>query len=413
MAAKHVTDITPQAERLRRLSVVFAVELRLKIVTELYMREMSASQFYEEFGGGTLPRVAQNFDRLAKTGWLRHVRNEGPGGDRRGGVERVYRAPELAYFDTPTWALMPYSIRAASSWSIFKQIAARLCEALETTSSGEGEARDLTSIQLELDQVGWERVTEAVGAQFVSLLEEQRGARLRAADSTESLLHRADVFLVTFESPGPGDEQVGPSLAESKSDPMIPFPERLSPLLADELCMRIVAVLNEREMSATQFHRELGGASIGGVSRRFKRLETAGWLKRVKRQRGGRRGATEVFYRATKPAIVDDAPWKDPSDSLQEAAGWPGFERFFELAKEAMTVGTFDARIDRSVTWSMISLDQQGWENVTAEIEELLATMLEEQESAKRRLAESGEKPITMTVGLAAFKALKNVAKAL
>ena len=39
---------------LRRLSVVFAVELRLKIVTVLYMREMSPKQFREEFG------VAQN-----------------------------------------------------------------------------------------------------------------------------------------------------------------------------------------------------------------------------------------------------------------------------------------------------------------------------------------------------------------
>jgi hypothetical protein len=47
VAAKIWTGIRSRAEHLRRLSVVFAVELRLKIVTELYMREMSPKQFFE------------------------------------------------------------------------------------------------------------------------------------------------------------------------------------------------------------------------------------------------------------------------------------------------------------------------------------------------------------------------------
>jgi hypothetical protein len=37
------------------LAVVFAVPIRLKIVTELYQRDMSPTQFYEEFGGGSVP----------------------------------------------------------------------------------------------------------------------------------------------------------------------------------------------------------------------------------------------------------------------------------------------------------------------------------------------------------------------
>ena len=59
------------AEHLRRLAVVFAVPLRLKIVTELYQREMSPTQFYKEFGGGSVSRVTKHFERLRATGWLR------------------------------------------------------------------------------------------------------------------------------------------------------------------------------------------------------------------------------------------------------------------------------------------------------------------------------------------------------
>jgi hypothetical protein len=71
-------------EHLRRLAVVFvAVPIRLKIVTELYQREMSPKQFYEEFGGGSVSRLAQHFERLVETGWLRQMWTEGPGGKRR------------------------------------------------------------------------------------------------------------------------------------------------------------------------------------------------------------------------------------------------------------------------------------------------------------------------------------------
>ncbi|HEU4906728.1 MAG TPA: hypothetical protein VFT19_11540, partial [Solirubrobacterales bacterium] len=73
MVAKLAVGIKPEAH-LRRLAVVFSVALRLKIVGELYTREMSPKQFYEEFGGGSISRVTKNFQKLAEAGWLRHVR---------------------------------------------------------------------------------------------------------------------------------------------------------------------------------------------------------------------------------------------------------------------------------------------------------------------------------------------------
>ncbi len=401
MAAKLAIGIESR-ERLRRLSVVFAVELRLKIVAELYRREMSPTQFFEEFGGGSISRVAKNFERLAETGWLRCVRSEGPGGKRFGGVERIYRATEPAYFDVQTWALVPYSMRVASSWSLFQQIALRLRQAMEASSSNARPKYDLSCKRILLDQAGWEQVIKAVDTQFQCIFEEQVDARLRAHRSGEEMI-QADVLLIAFESPRHGG-RVGPTLVESDREPLIPFPERLAPVLADEVCMQIVAELNRREMSVTQFHREFGGAK-GGIYRRFRKLETSGWLKKVNEASGGRRrGATESFYRATRPAIIDGDAYANPPDALRGTRSWGTFERLSEKVKKAMLAGTFDARVDRYVTLSFLSLDERGWANVIAGIEALSTFISEEQERAKVRMEKSSEKAIAMTVGLGALE---------
>jgi hypothetical protein len=207
--------------------------------------------------------------------------------------------------------------------------------------------------------------------------------------------------------------QIGPCLVGSDREPLIPFPERLAPVLADDVCLQIVSELNRREMSVTQFHREFGGATIGGIRRRFKRIETSGWLKKVNQETGGqRRGATEYFYRATRPAIIDGDAWADLPDALKGMRSWKTFECFSEKVKETMRAGTFDARPDRYVTLSFLSLDQQGWTNVIAGIEALSLFLLEEQAHAKDRMAKLGEQPVLMTVGTGAFEAPKDSAKA-
>lgn len=411
MAAKLAIG-TETRERLFRLSVVFAVEIRLKIVAELYKQEMSPKQFYEEFGGGSIARVTHNFERLADAGWLRYVRSEGPGGARRGGVERFYRSTELAFFDVDTWSLVPYSVRVACSWSLFNQIALRLRQTLEG-SRPDSKRRDLTRTRLLLDEVGWKRVIEALDAQFTCIFEEQTDARLRANAANEPLL-QADILLIAFETPLQGKgRQSGSSLVETQREPLAPFPERLSSILADEICREIVNQLNGRAMSPTQFHREFGGASVGRIHRRFSKLEANGWLKKVKEETGGlRRGATENYYHATRPGIADKDIWTIPPASLNGTPTWRTFACFCNDVNKAMRAGTFDARLDRYVTLSFLSLDAEGWTNVIAGIESLQEIIVTEQEHAKQRMEKSRVKPIAMTVGLGAFETLKETKKA-
>jgi len=399
-------------ERLRRLSVVFAVELRLKIVAELYMREMSPKQFYEEFGGGSISRVNKNFMVLKNEGWLSYIRSKGPGGGRRGGTEHFYRATEPAFFDRETWSLMPHSIRIAASWNIIRQVAPRMRGALEISGAAHSDIRDLSCTRFSLDEEGWKRVIGAVTAHFLRIYDEQEDSRRRVRHSGQELT-RTDVFSVAFESAADGTGMAGSGLIEDQRELTASFPERVAPILRDEVRMAIVAELNRREISVAQFHREFGGASKSGIHSRFRALERDGWaMKTVKETGGKRRGAKEQFYRATRPAIPDYDPCAAPPRPLLETEGWRAFEQLCGQMKEAMIAGDFDARLDRFVNWSFVSLDQQGRRNVIRDTEELSQFISDEQGRAARRVAKSDGKPIMMTVGLAVLDASKDLAKA-
>ncbi len=408
MTAKTSTASGAITAHLRRMSVVFAVRLRMKILAELYMREMSPTRFYEEFGGGSISRVTRNFERLAEWGWLEYIRKEGPGGKRRGGVEHFYRATELAYFDGETWASLPYSIRVAFSWNIFRGIAERLRVAIAAGWVEPGSKGDLTGESVSLDGVGWTNVIDAVQKHFDRSFEEQKAATLRIARSGEEAI-RASVVHIAFE-PATGAGAGAPHLVEGREEPIVPLPVRLSKVLADEVSMRIVEEANTRDISATQFHAEVGGDSVAAIRRRFKKLAKVLLLTEVDARTGGRRrGATEKFYRATGPAIfaVKNGPWADVPESVDSTATWRRFEDLSAAIKEAMRQGTFDAREDSCLAWSLLQLDREGWEAVTDDLESLRRFVDEEQKRAAKRMAKSGEPPVEMVIALAAFKSPK------
>jgi hypothetical protein len=302
-------------------------------------------------------------------------------------------------------------MRVASSWSLLNQLLPELREAIETSNPGEG--RDLTCTSLQLDELGWEHAIKAVEAQFVSLFEHEKDARLRAAYSGEDLI-RADVVLFAFEVPTSHGGGTAPALAEIHRQPLTPFPERLAPVLADEPCLQIVAELNRREMTVRQFHREFhrefDDISRRAVLRRFEKLREICWLKVV--GEGPHRGAEKYLYRATVPAIRDNCLRSGRPDSVNEEGRWEAFDRFCAEAEIAMRAGTYDARLDRYDTWSMLSLDKQAWKSVIEELDALLMYVCKEQERATKRMASSGEKPIAMNVTVGAYESPKDAVKA-
>jgi hypothetical protein len=402
--------VREQVEHLRRLAVVFAVPIRLKIVTELYQREMSPKQFHEEFGGGSLSRVAKHFERLRETGWLRLMWTEGPGGKRLGGIENIYRATELIFCDRSTWAMLPHSIRVAFSWNGFQEIAAQFRGALKAATFQARSDRRLTGTRVLLDREGWTRVADAVTEEFAAHFEEQEDARRRAKRSREELF-RAGALLMGFELPIKDGVQGGPELVEEQEG-MIPFPVRVSKVFEDEVCLQIMDEANRRGfISVPMIYEQYGkqfGLTKSTISRRFKKLAKYRWLKQVDEKTGGRRrGATELFYCATGPAVYGEdkeGPWAEVPDDLAETDDWRTFEQLSDWFKAALVAGTVTRHDETCLAWTILSLDQKGWERVVASLERLHAFVLKEYERAEARLAKSGEEPMAMVVAIGLFE---------
>jgi hypothetical protein len=408
MAPTAKIRIDSQTDRqLRRLAVVFADPIRLKIVTALFQREMSPSLFHATYGGGTLSRVDKHFKRLAEYGWLRLVRSES-GKGRRGAVENFYRAPELAVFDAETWARLPRSLREEFSWRIFEQFAERVREALDAGTFDAREDRHFTWTPLVLDEQGRKRVLALVDDLFDRLPEEQTDARIRCEHTGEALMS-VTVGLAAFDSPKAERNREDLLLAFSpKVDAYLDdeaFTMRLARIFSNETDLKIVTELCLRELSPSGFAREFGYEDIDKIFRRFRALAEQGWLVKLRQATGGaRRGARENFYRATEPAIFDARGWSRLPEDDRTTYSWRIFRQLAEQVREAMDAHTFDSQLDRHHTWIELFLDERGWNQVIKAMDAVFYEILDEGERAKQRLQHSTEEPAIATVYLAAFE---------
>jgi hypothetical protein len=188
-----------------RVAKLMADELRVKIVMELNIREMSPKGFYDEFGGGSISRVSRAFDLLTEFGWLVLTRTE-TGGKRRGATEHFYRATQPFVFYNDTWAPLPQSMKEMISGGVFEELIGRVLEAMEAGTIDAREDRHFSWMPLRLDQRGWENVIERVDTIFYWLLQEQKEANLRMAESGEEPIPMT-VALAAFESPRDTEKQ--------------------------------------------------------------------------------------------------------------------------------------------------------------------------------------------------------------
>jgi len=109
--------------------------------------------------------------------------------------------------------------------------------------------------------------------------------------------------------------------------------------------------------------------------------------------------------------IIDNESWAEIPGAIKVTITSRTFEQLREKVKEAVDVGTFDARKDRHLTWSLLRLDQVGWKAVVRVVDGFFEGLFDEEINAKQRLADSGEKPILSTIGLAAFESPEDSVK--
>ena len=160
--------------------------------------------------------------------------------------------------------------------------------------------------------------------------------------------------------------------------------QQLAKALAHPLRVRILTALHKGVSSPNQLSHELG-EPLGNVSYHVKTLLEYDCVELVKTE--PRRGAVEHFYRATERTFFSDRDWERIPASARKGICGSVLETVGQDATEALVAGTIEARADSHVSRTPLSLDDQGWSEITALLADTLEKALEIQEEAASRLS--------------------------
>jgi DNA-binding HxlR family transcriptional regulator len=351
---------------LLRLGVLYAHPLRMKIVSELYMREMSPTQAHEEFGADTsYGAMLKHFKMLEEHGWLRWVRQEQavPGSGR---PRDLYRATELAVVDDDTWEELPPSLQVAFTARTLQQLGERVGGGLAEGSVDRRKDRFFDCRSLALDARRWRAAMDALADCFHSHVQEQVDAKIRLEKSQEPGFLMTTV-LTGFQSAA--RVRSGTPQADLAADTpgvlrldagTMPLSTRMAKVFADSINLEIVKVLHLEALTPSQLQARLGGASARAYWRRCRALTELGWLIKTTDPE-----APPGAYRAAGPQVFDDADiWTAVPEGAEKAESWPIFHEFCAKASDALKQGCFNAQPIRHVTWCTFLLDERGWKQV-------------------------------------------------
>jgi DNA-binding transcriptional ArsR family regulator len=177
--------------------------------------------------------------------------------------------------------------------------------------------------------------------------------------------------------------------------------QQLAKALAHPLRVRILTSLHKGVSSPNQLSQELG-EPLGNVSYHVKTLLEFDCVELVKTE--PRRGAVEHFYRATERTFFSDSEWEKIPASARKGICGSVLETIGQDATEALIAGTIDARTDSHISRSPLTLDDQGWSDVTALLAETLSRATEIQEESASRLSDAKGDGITTKLALLHFE---------
>lgn len=170
--------------------------------------------------------------------------------------------------------------------------------------------------------------------------------------------------------------------SKSKSvDELITFVVK-HPIRVDAL-----AILNERVASPNEIARQLR-VELNKVSNHITALAEAGCIELVRTEQ--KRGAVQNFYRASIRANISAEEWAKLSESARQEISALVFQAIVAEGLGALRAGTFDSHGDRHLSWRVMNLDEEGWEELVLEKAESMERIEQIQARVDARLAEGG-----------------------
>jgi hypothetical protein len=176
-------------------------------------------------------------------------------------------------------------------------------------------------------------------------------------------------------------------------------------VLAHPLRVRILEILNERDMSPVEFCRE-GFApetmDVSHVAYHFRELAEYGCLTVVEENK--RRGSIEHVYRGIGRAFFSDTEWASLDFAERARISKTVFQGLLARVEGAMMTQTFDAVEDRHLSWIAMHLDEQGWREMSTALAAVFGELEQIRADAEARLVASDEQGIPATCAVLGFQ---------
>jgi DNA-binding transcriptional ArsR family regulator len=173
--------------------------------------------------------------------------------------------------------------------------------------------------------------------------------------------------------------------------------------LAHPLRVRILRILDEKTASPRELAEQLG-APLGNVSYHVRTLAQLGLIKLVRRRQ--RRGAVEHYYRAHVRPVIADESWEAMPTTAKTAMVHANLTTAFEHAGQAGLAGGFD-KPDAHLSRTTIEIDDDAWQEVSAEIGAMFERIRRLAEEANARVGANGDEARrTATVVMMLFENL-------
>jgi Bacterial regulatory protein, arsR family len=180
--------------------------------------------------------------------------------------------------------------------------------------------------------------------------------------------------------------------------------ERIAYIIKHPYRVDALAILNERTASVAEI-AEIMGVPANKLEHHIRDLHEAGCIEIVRSER--RRGAYEHYYCASLRPNISDEAWAMLSLDERLEISSLVFGAIMAEGLGALRARTFDSCTDRHLSWRILYLDEEGWLELVKEKAESLEGTETIQANAYRRMAESGEKGISVIAGAFAFERAK------
>lgn len=172
--------------------------------------------------------------------------------------------------------------------------------------------------------------------------------------------------------------------------------QRIMKALSHPLRVRMLTLLNQKVSSPSELAEELD-EPLGNVSYHMRFLADLNMVKLVRTE--PRRGAVEHYYEALEPPLISDDDWAQLPVALRRSLSDSTLSDIARDLKGAAKSGGFD-RENIHVSRLALTLDEQGWNELSELLGDLLdrARRVQEQSNKRRKRADGAPIPTSLVL---------------